>query len=83
MHGSVMFSKVQKVLLSVIVFVWTIEYAVYSEEGCYQFKTKRNVTIDTDQCMWQNYTEPKTKRFCLEFCINNNAVRVYKWLSSI
>ena len=47
----------------------------YAEEGCYQYRRKGNVTIDTEQCLWKNSTEPKPKRLCLESCFKNDTVR--------
>ena len=65
-------AKVQPLLLSVFFSSLAVSNA---EEGCYQYRRKDNVTIDTDQCLWKNYTEPKTKRYCLESCFKNNTVR--------
>ena len=57
----------------------TIVFAVHcSGENCYQYRRKAKVTIDTDQCLWENYTEPKTKRFCLDACFDNDMVRTLK-----
>ena len=54
----------------------TIVFVVHcSGENCYQYRRKAYVTIDTDQCLWENYTEPKPKRFCLESCFDNVTVR--------
>ena len=55
--------------------VWNMYNAVSSDEGCYEYRRKGNVTIDTDQCLWQNYTESKPKRFCLDTCFENDTVR--------
>ena len=53
-----------------------------SGESCYQYRSKANVTIDTDQCLRQNYTEPKTKRSCVQSCINKATVRTVRFISA-
>ena len=56
-------------------FVFAVNYAALSEGSCRQFRRKTNVTIHTDHCQWENYTEPTGKRFCLESCFTNPTVR--------
>ena len=60
---------------STLFIIWNLHPAVTSDESCYQYRRKSNVTIDTDQCSYGNYTEPKTKRFCLDSCFGNDSVR--------
>ena len=55
-----------EVLLSLCLTSLTMNYAVLSGESCYKFRRLVNVTIDTDQCLWENYTEPKSKMSCIE-----------------
>ena len=66
--------EVQWALFSVCFIAFTVHYMVLSEESCYQHRRKANVTIDTDQCLWENYTEPQMKRFCLDSCFENDTV---------
>ena len=71
----IMLPEAKMVLFYVILII--IMFTVNcSGESCYQFKGIENVTIDTDQCLWQNYTEPRTKRFCLNSCIKSATVRI-------
>ena len=72
---------VQSPIVYIFLITLLVRYTVHSEESCYQYRRKANVTLDTDQCLWQNFTEQKLKRHCLQSCINNNTVRVYKWFS--
>ena len=66
--------EAKAVLFYVILIV--IMFAVQcSGESCYQFKGIENVTIDTDQCIWEYFTGSKSKRFCLNSCIKNTTVR--------
>ena len=61
-------------LVSLCSMAFDVNYAALSEESCYRFRGKANVTIDTDQCLWENYTEPKMKIVCLECCLQNASV---------
>ena len=70
------FYKIQAVLFLACLTIIALEYTTGSPDDCYQYRRKGNVAIDTDQCLWQNYTEPKTKRFCLDACFENETVRI-------
>ena len=70
--------EVQSALFSFCFIAFAVNYTALWEETCYRLRVKLNVTIDTDQCLWQNCTEPKPKRFCLDVCIENASVR-YKY----
>ena len=59
---------------TLVLIVFTVNDAALSED-CKQFKEKENVTIDTDQYLWQTYPESKPRRFCLESCFNNDKVK--------
>ena len=69
-------SKSQPFLFYILIIISTANYMVTSDEGCYQYRRKGNVTIDTDRCLWQNYTEPKPKRLCLDICFENDTVSI-------
>ena len=71
-----MSSQVQQVSICLCLLIFALECVTCSEEGCYQYRRKANVTIDTDQCLWENYTEPNPKKFCLESCFQNKTVRI-------
>ena len=68
--------ETQTLLFPVLLIFFTAGYTKCLEESCYQYRRKGNVTIDTDQCLWQNYTESKPKRVCLESCFENITVRI-------
>ena len=71
--------SIRNIVLPVILIM--IIFAVQcSSESCYQYRRKANVTIDTDQCLWENYTEPKSKRFCLESCFEKATVRIVRFI---
>ena len=72
-------SENQPFLLSILLIVCAADYTATSEDGCYKYRRKGNVTIDTAECLWENYTEPKTKRFCLDFCFENSTVRTQQF----
>ena len=61
-------------LCSFCLIAFAVNYVALSEESCYRFRGKTNVTMDTDQCLWQNCTDAKTKIFCLESCFKNVTV---------
>ena len=67
--------EAQKLMFSMFLIIFAVKYTACLDESCYLYRRSVNVTIDTDQCLWENYTEPKTKRFCLESCFNNDTVR--------
>ena len=69
-------SENQPFPLSILLIFCAANYTATSEDGCYQYRRKGNVTIDTDQCLCENYTEPKTKRLCLDVCFENSMVRM-------
>ena len=71
-----------RTVLIYVILIMIILAVQCSGESCYQYRSKANVTIDTDQCLWQNYTEPKTKRFCLQSCINSVTVRTVRFISA-
>ena len=73
--GRKMFLQTDTFWFPVLVIIFIKNCAVLSGERCYQYRRKANVTLDTDQCLWENYTEPKTKRYCLESCFENATVR--------
>ena len=50
--------KRQAVLFVACLTIIAVKYTTGSPDDCYQYRRKANVTIDTDQCLWQNYTEP-------------------------
>ena len=62
-------------LVSLCLMAFIVNYAALSEEPFFRFRGKANVTIDTDQCLWQNYKQKQIKRFCLESCLKNDTVR--------
>ena len=67
-------SEKQRLLLAINFFIFVVKSEALSEEGCYQYRRKANVTMDTDQCLWQNYTQPQLKTLCLASCFKNDAV---------
>ena len=71
-----MLHKTQAFLFFVLLFNSAVKYTACSEESCYLYRRKGNVTIDTDQCLWESFTESEGKLFCLESCFNNSMVRV-------
>ena len=77
---TMMLFETRMLLVSLCLIAFTVNYAALSEESCYRFRGKANVTIDTDQCLWENYTEPKMKRVCLERCLQNASVRSWTFL---
>ena len=70
-----------RTVLFYVILIMVIFTVQCSGESCYQYRSKANVTIDTDQCLWENYTEPKTKRFCLKSCFENDTVRTFRYFS--
>ena len=67
--------KRQAVLFLACLSTIALEYTTGSPDDCYQYRRKGKVTIDVDHCLWKNYTEPRTKRFCLDACFENEMVR--------
>ena len=67
--------KRQVILFAACFTVLALENVTCSPDDCYQYRRRGNVTMDTDQCLWENYTEPESKRFCLDACFENAMVR--------
>ena len=70
---TMMISEAELVLFPVLLIIFAVNCF---EEGCVRFKGKTNVTIDTDQCLWEIYTDPRSKKFCLETCFKNKKVKI-------
>ena len=56
-----MLFETRMLLGSLCLIAFIVNYAALSEESCYRFRGKANVTIDTDQCLWQNYKQKTDK----------------------
>ena len=55
--------------------LWFTAIATASDESCCQFRRKENITLDQNQCQWENYTEPQLIKRCLKSCSENAGVR--------
>ena len=58
---------------------WTVVAAIYvlnlmMSDSCSIFKSRKYVTIDTNICVFQNFTEPVSEWACVKTCYKNATV---------
>ena len=61
--------------IKILICVFFIGNQVTSHESCSQFRRKENVTVDQNQCLWENFSEPQPMKSCLQSCWDNATVR--------
>ena len=62
---------------------WTVVTAIYvlnliMSDSCNIFEAIKYVTIDTNVCLFQNFTEPVSEWVCVKSCHKNATVSITK-----
>ena len=71
--------EVHWIALNVLILVLNL----MTSDSCVIFRTLGHITIDTSQCLFQNFTEPVSKWTCLDSSHSNPMVSILYWTPEV